>query len=884
MARHDTNGNSVLAPNDPYNDMEGANIRPDFGITNSSNKPPKSTDSSKTNQSKDLLRNSESSAISKKEPAFESSWKNNVSGKSLTKNLTGKGKGKFSKKKSGIAAMMVIISLLVGGGAFLGSSHSLLAPAMESLMTEATDTQHASFVRRVTHLTTYHGSNSKTFTAIPDSVQTKTKQGRVATFFDKSADKLYRKLGISRNIFSGYQQTGNSDADMEKFRNTMEPEYDNNTSAVRNAYEEEVDILYEDGNPTGDKTLEQRNPTDLDGRSNSSMPEAEQKAKSFLESTASSAQKAAKAASIANAACTAMRVGATISAVVAANEIYQSINYFMNYMENVSKMKYGEGSNSAINEVLNTLTTPVDGTFPDINSSDGAAKTITGAPVQANGMQMMLAYAPVDSNTNKNFSIERTMSAVAKALNMNATSVYTCAGIQAGAAVVSIITTISTFGVSAIGQVLLDVAIQAGTGIAIAATLSFIVPTIAKTLFTNIFETTTGIPAGELLARGSSAANTRVGRTGSGQSPSSDSVALAYNKITQEVIAQEAEADRANRSPFDITSKNTFLGSIAYQLLPITLLSAKGSTAAITNINTLTRTTSSAIASLTNSASAASSNSYMSQFGDCSNLKEIGAVGDIYCNPITTTDPSTIELDPANEDYVNAIDSQVDHCDSDGYCEVKEDSNLARYINYCANRDSPFGIVDANILGNLEKGNSFLGAIPIVGDILDILNSTTSGENLLWATGERCGNTDKNSTFWNSEGKYYQRYIEDQRIFAWSGAYGDKASPVVAYEEKYEQEHPLDNSPAGYLARISGITKEDAETVIAIAEYYNFLEEYNPDTRLSMGEKTIAKTSTEIITNFNEISPNNYKPKNTTYISHNQHILYNDIRNRNYAA
>lgn len=900
MARYDTNGSSALAPNDPYNEMEGADIRPDFQVLDGGKSTKgDSSNHGKSNASKDLLRNSENSALSKNEPTFGSQWKNNVNGlgKQSDKGSKGKG-GSFLKQKKGIAAMMVIIGLMAGGGAFLGGSHSLLAPAMEALMTEATDTQFASFTLRAGKIINFANSHSTTssnvtkkYTSVSSAdVQAKSSQGRVATFFDNMATKIYNKLGLSRNIFNDFKQTGNSDADMDSFRTTMEAEYDNNTSTVRGAYEEtrEVQEIEADGTPAtnDDGTPKMKTETvtvndSVDGKSNNSTAEATQKANDFVNSTTSKA--ISTAASAANTACNIMRAGATISAIVAANEIYQSINYFMNYLENVSKMKYGEGSNSAINEALNTLTTPVSSTYPDVYDITGNGEGIieTGAPVQANGMQMMLAYAPVNSNTNKNFSIERTLSATALALNMNTAKVYACAGVQAGAAVVSIVTTVATFGVSAIGQAIFDTLVGVAVSGATTLALSFIVPTVARTLFTNIFETTTGIPAGELLARGASAANTRVGRSGSGQSLSSSEVATAYSRITQDVIAMEAEKDRQNRSPFDITSKNTFLGSIAYQLLPITLFSAKSTTSVLTNINTLTRTTSSAIASLTNSASAASSSAYMANFGECPNLEEIGAVGDIYCNPITTTDPTLIDIEPDDSDYISAIENDLD-CDNDGSCTIKTDSKLAKYISYCDGRDSPFGIVDANILGGLEAGNFILGAIPVVGDIIDIFNSARTAENLEWATGQKCVNTASN-TDWGTF-KYYQRYIEDQRILDWMGAYGDGQSPVVAYETQYEQEHPLDNSPAGYLARISGITKEDAEAVIALVEYYNFIENYDPDTRLAMNNDSNITSEPNIKTNDNVILAINTSPINPIQVINQQNIIYNDVRNRSYAA
>lgn len=86
MARYDTDGSSALAPNDPYNNMEGADIRPSFQVYNGGNTsaPSKGNrdnfkvlDGGKSNNARDVLRNSENSALAKNEVT---PWKNNVSG------------------------------------------------------------------------------------------------------------------------------------------------------------------------------------------------------------------------------------------------------------------------------------------------------------------------------------------------------------------------------------------------------------------------------------------------------------------------------------------------------------------------------------------------------------------------------------------------------------------------------------------------------------------------------------------------------------------------------------------------------------------------------------------------------------------------------------
>ena len=222
-----------------------------------------------------------------------------------------------------------------------------------------------------------------------------------------------------------------------------------------------------------------------------------------------------------------------------------------------------------------------------------------------------------------------------------------CALTQIAESALSMAVTIGTGGLAKIvGSFFVATVVNVGIATAVNAAVGFLVPTIAQALFTNVFETATGIPAGELFTKGASAANTRVGRSGSGQSLSSKSVATAFNQATNTVLAMDAEIDRKNLSPFDVTNKNTFLGSIAYSLAP-SLATTK-----LTSITSLMRTASTALASIGGRASAEGENSsYMTTFGDCPALEEIGAVGDIYCNPVTTTDLSTIELDPDDSTY-----------------------------------------------------------------------------------------------------------------------------------------------------------------------------------------------------------------------------------------
>ncbi len=851
--------------------------------------------------------------------------------------FTGKGKDEPGSSKPNLLkivrkryATLALIAIIFGGGAaVLTTAPSALPGSLVHNITEATDTQFGSDSKGTTKMIKYMLNHDSGKYRMTDSMKTrlknqgiefkktssggvllfknktinasdlkktldtdidfrnafsKAKRSRISGFFDKSASSFYSKYGITRNLFKNFRQTNNAKTDKKNYRKTMSAKFEGSSVDIKNSYtqEEERAVTDADGNESTVIDEKKVNPSGLEGETKGSdISAAETKAKSYVGDLAG---KASKATTGANAACGLMQVGALISAAVAGAQIYQSMQDFMGIMENPSKAMAGDGDASAVNAAMNILNTVVT-----TKATDGDKEVeVTGAPIEANGLQMMLADAPASSKTTKMYSFESIYNSVAGGLGMSTNEARACTAASAVGAVISIATTIGTFGTSAIGQIIFDLVVGVGVSIAASAAISFIVPTVAKYLFTNTFETVIGIPAGEMLARGGAKSNTFLAQQKSSQAPASKAQALAYADVTNEALAVEAEVDRSTRSPFDITSKNTFLGSIVHSFLPIATTSR--STTMVNSMSSLTRLTSSSIASLNPSVSAKNkvNSSYMTTFGDCPNLESIGAVGDVYCNPIVVTDPSTIDITPDNAEYIDAISDQLEDCDDDGNgCTIKDDSKLAEYITYCNNRESPLGVVDANILGAVEKGNTILNSIPVISDVIDLYNAGVSEENINWATGQYCV-AGKSNPKWSTF-KYYQRYVEDQRILEQLGAYEDSTNPVTGYIEEYEAKNPVDNSPSGIIARFSGMTKENAEIALAYIEYQQYLEDYDPSTRIAMeGDASDLESTSEIASAAKSeklFSPetSSKAPQSEKFTLISQHIIYADIRNRNYS-
>lgn len=902
-----------------------------------------------------------------------------------TFNYTGTGKNtqekiinKLKGKNKGIITTAIITIFITAGVAFLSGSNSLLASSMQTLMNWQTDTQHASYIKRAIRLTKYklkgnkivvpefsgtirYGtiSNKQKERLIKQGIEVegsgsdfhlkykgqdlsaddvvriynndvdfrnafnKSNHSNIINFFDEPTNRLFSKFGIDRNSLADYHATNDAEADAKAYDEIIDPKFDNAETTIRSTDLEEGKTTTESGEEVD--TVNKKTDTTT-GKTNGSLADAEVKAKNFISGAVD------KAAAGNGVRCMVMNVGSMISALVAAQNIVQSINLYMSYSENFSKMMAGKGDASAVNVVLNelsqTVTTKVSD-FTKVNAGDitltdetkdglttttatsnfnesDIEETVTGAPIQANGIQMMLANAPAVASTTSLYGLNRTMNPIAKALNMSSADVKNCNYTQAGFAAVGIVTTIATFGTTAIGEVVFNMAVSAAVTVTASVALSFIIPTVAKALFSNVLENITGIPLGEMMARGASATQTRLGRNGSGQTMGDTTMLSAYNNTRQEVIAMEAEIDRNNRSPFDITSPNTFLGSIVKSFLPIRL-NASAATKTITGLNTFLSATSNSIASLTQNVAASgeagtSAYTYMNYHGEnCYSEDMYGAQGDIYCNSSAVTDPSTIDMSPDDPTYIrvlcgntasgkcdgSASDSNI-KCDDKGNCSVIKDSDLAKFIAFYINRDSPCGVVDATIMSNLETGNVITNITPIVNDIVDIINASHSEENISIATCKEYVASENNPK-WNSTYRYFQRYVEDDRILAQMSDNPNSDSVVAAFINEYETEHPVDNSYSGYLARISGLAKSDVEGIIALAEYYNLLEQYDPSRRLAMdGDASDRTDSTEVVAQIESTHfqfRNSQPIENPQYITPTEHyIIYDDIRNRSTAT
>ena len=648
--------------------------------------------------------------------------------------------------------------------------------------------------------------------------------------------------------------------------------------------------------------------------------------KTKLNSIAGSVQKGA------NIACTVFNVMGGVSMLVTASEALQIINLVTSYFEAIDKVKAGSNDSpinelaSALNEKKSTTHTVITN-GPDTWDDNRQAQIVT-----ENGIST-LAYEDVPSNKSameasgitalygggavnpkdpsvQSFNFTGSIKRVFGGLGTSLAMFEACAVAKIAANVVSgisdainvagcvlgVIGAVFTFGVSAaacsglVYGVVKGIALGVAIGVAVAGVISAITPTVASMLTRDLISDIGGEDLGNALTSG---ANMYMGNThrANGGSLANAETYTAYLIGHQEVIADDAKYERQTRSPFDATSKNTFFGLLANNMMR--LASANSVMNTITSIGS---TVSSSIVALSPTAMAynvAESLPTSEEYEEtCPYLASIGAVGDAYCNPYSITDMSTIDKDPLDVvDKISEFDSEAFLVDdaSDGNVKINPKSDLAKYIVYCDNRTSSFGIVDQNIAsqvsnwGNVETSNqtintvanSAIGAIPVIGDLIDVLDNDDALDNIGYISGESCvagNNVDRSESPNWDKAKYYQRFIEDQSLAETIGLFGENGKSAVAvFLDEYYEENPLDNSYEGILARYSGLQKDTVVAILDFIDYYNYIAQYDASERYAFGAPVV-EVDDRIMFESEDVMAGEYILMNN--------IVYADVRNR----
>ena len=677
-----------------------------------------------------LLRASEASALS------NSQFIANVEGKKL-KSSGGK-KFQFS--------VVFLVTLMIAVIALIFTSGNLIPSAISERLLEETDVQYADAVESktivfaeamktgdipkdtasrleengATIITNEDGSvsvsidgkvisatefydeihnNSKLYNAF-----TKATYNRAAYYYDSAAKEVFRNIGTNRNNY-----TADSD-----FNETMSNLIGKGSNITTNGvtlvkHTEEVD--------GEQKTTYQYVETGSAVSSNNN------EAEKFIDSV--SERLVDEDSSTAT-----MKAAETLNIADTVSKEQKSSIFFLAFMENISKMKAGEGSESKINEAMNYLNKSTETELVD--TSTGEVVKISGTPLESPSLYSILAKEPLKTDTLNYYMSDRVLQTIENK-----------AGVKSNPSILRGIATSTSRKISGnIGS------FTKGSTTGSTENLRSVSKTINNSLINNSFSDIHGINAGEMLVEGAVNVGKELAKT-SGATPGNIDAIKSYARLTTKILAMDAEVDRMNRSPFDITSKNTFLGSIIYNfaihLKPSSL---------ITQFSSFNSTVFSAISSLLPSTYADDETErYLGNIGNCRTIESIGANGSAVCSEIAIFDTSTlgdIFNDPSFISFMNQNTTL-----SNGTRTINKGSVLDNFVNYNNKRTTPIGVMDGGILNALRNSGSFSVITSITKMVEDLINSSDNERRI--ATGEAFVNSPSNKD-WQTY-KYAQRYI-----------------------------------------------------------------------------------------------------------------------------
>ena len=577
----------------------------------------------------------------------------------------------------------VLVGRVVDGEFVEGKEGSDLALSMDGKIITAEN-----FVREV-------NTNAKLYGALNNATYS-----RAAYYYDDSAKEVFRKIGTSRNNYT-------AEEDFEETVTGLLGE--GNDIDVNNVY------LAEKENEQGEKYYEYET---AGGDAKAEV------ASSFVAAVGNKNTAATSTLATLNAADT-LNVADTV-----AKEQKSSL-LFVAFMENISKMKAGDGNESKINETMNYLYKDMESTVVDVKT--GEMVTSKGSMMESPSLYAVLAGEKVNTEATWNYSSDRVIKTVENKL-----------GAEAGNdTILSTIASVAGKVKGSIGRFL------NGSAGASTETLATVTPTIESSLIKNDFSSIGGIAGGEMLVEGAVNVGKALAKA-SGATTGDGNAVKEYAKLNSAVLALEAEADRMNRSPLDITSKNTFLGSIMYKLA----IGVSKSGSLLNKLASLSRVTANAVQTMLPATYADDEeNGYLTNFGDCKTLGAIGAVGSATCATVATFDTSTLNNTFSDAGFVAFVEANTELVN--GVRQIKNNSNLADFIKYNNERVTPDGVMDGGILEAVRGGSKISFLDNILNMIKTFLGADENEKRI--ASGAAFVNSVSNAS-WDTY-KYAQRYV-----------------------------------------------------------------------------------------------------------------------------
>lgn len=640
----------------------------------------------------------------------------------------------------------------------------------------------------------------------------KSTYSRSAYYYDEDAELAFQQLGVSRDNFSGDETfeeimeeimgegsnimvtNGETSETMSESEAETKPESptenenneSNNSSSENSSQDSEAqqeEITDEEEEGEDEEKDDVCREVQKDGKTVKECDETKtinfKDAESFIKAVG--AQNKSQSNDFAT-----LNAADTLTLADSITEEQRSVKFYVAMMENIDKTKAGYGGESRINDMMNFLYRNVANEVVDVET--GKIITVEGSMLESPSLYSILTKERLDVSKVANYSSEKILHIVGNRIDNTADMLTFQTTIAA-----------SDDDKGEIGR-WMDGSNGADTDALLLAT-----KTISDSMVNNGFKTIGGITGGEFFVKGAINTGAALARR-SGSSLGDEDEIKKYGRVSNTILALDAEADRLNRSPFDITSKNTFLGSLLFKFA----VSSSQSGSLLNKVASFSKVTASSIMSLFPMANADDEEtSYMTTVGECDRLDmSVFAAGTATCQQNQTFDTSNYkELIFYNDKAKAVLDRNVRQR-PDGTWEIIEGSDFEKFAKYNVERTTVAGAVDGIILEDLNNGESeTLGMFDlrrVFNNFMKLIGFYNNGESgdsneRRLASGEVFVNTFFNDE-WETTYKYAQGYFSAVRALnnlrSHDGdktAYGDipyvgYGNPVLALYERLHQE------------------------------------------------------------------------------------------------
>ena len=698
---------------------------------------------------------------------------------------------------------------------------------------------------------------------------TATWRTSVGLMFDKVANKVFDALNVKRNTFTDVEQKAPADGDYDKAKAAVDEDFD---GEFKKATTGDADL-----EATRNKKGETDDPTDPNKKistvdedlGQSKFDGDEGSIRQKIESSDGAVSKALDSddaagggsamgviSNVVEGTCQAYNITTGMNRMIKAYEKAQVVVMGLKVLEGIQRMQAGDGGGDVIADVIgNNLTEVVEQKVKLQSSSDGYEEkyeVLKGSVMSSMAIGAVYGGAQLTSNAPEvralvvpESSIRKILSAIG---NNSATGYKACAMGNLAANVTDVIINIASLGTATIAGMLIGALSGFVKGAIIAGLVAFFVPRIASMLSREFKDLIKGPIGGAALSWAVSHALGKNSQA-AGFRPATKDTLIQYAQAKQGVINDEIRYARNNYSPFDTSSPYTFMGTLI-RTMGSTL--TKGSTL-LSRANQLTNITSKSVTAFVPGAFAQQKSvDELVSLGECTDLNNMnsgsgnGPLGDAFCEQVQVPNMTKNAMAPdkvvewlqdhnctdakdvvfGKKAFGDSFDRNKEEFDKN--LNIEADSCLDRFGEEWALRQAPAGEPDDDIASTYEGNDGMLmgGAKSLFSlGIVDVLKSLNVATHLSNIIGDEY--TDPSSP--NAE--YYN--VAEQ-FFTWERMRealtgGEENSAVSRYVEKYYEEHPLDNSFEGILARYSGMSKEKVSLLLEVGEELTFLADYKPD-------------------------------------------------------